>query len=192
MHTRRLATLLLGLWLGGGLFMTWVAIHSFRGVDKLLKSPAPAAAQYIKVLGNSSARTLLRHQIGELNRHYFSNWEVVQIGIALVFLLTMLFDAKTEKLYLALGGLALLLVIVQHFLFTPQVATLGRAIEFLPPEAPSAERVGFWRFHNAYSVLEIAKGLLLMGMSVRLVMISSRRRRSSRKKVDLVDDSDNG
>lgn len=191
MHTRRLATLLLGLWLGGGLFMTWIAIHNFRGVDKLLRSPEPAAAQYIKVLGNSSAQTLLRHQVGELNRQYFNTWELAQLCIAPVFLLTMLFDGKADKLYLGLGGLALLLVLVQHFLITPQVTTLGRALDFLPQEAPSAERGGFWRFHNAYYTLEVIKGLTLAGMSVRLLIVSSRRRRS-RKKVDLIDDSEDG
>ncbi len=170
--------------------MTWVAIYNFRGVDELLRSPDAAATQYIKVLGNSSTRTLLRHQVGELNRVYFSTWEIAQLGLALTLIVILLFTTNGDKLYMGLSVLALLLVIVQHFLITPQVSTLGRVLDFLPQEAPSAERAGFWRFHNAYSGLEITKLIVLLTISVRLLMISNRRRRGSRKKVDLVDDAD--
>ena len=68
MHTRRFATLLLGMWLAGSLFMFGVAVSNFQEVDHLLADPDPSASQMVKVLGGNSARMLLRYQVGELNR----------------------------------------------------------------------------------------------------------------------------
>ena len=190
MHTRRFATLLLGIWLSGSLFMMGVAIQNLNGVDELLKSPDPAANQYIKVLGTDSARTLLLHQVSELNRFYYQNWEVAQLCIGIVVALTLLFATNGDKLYMGGTGLLLLIVIVEHWLITPQMITFGKVIDFIPPEAPSVERIKFWRFQNAYMVLEAVKLIFLLAVSGRLLVIRSRRRYRSRKDVDLVNDSD--
>jgi hypothetical protein len=190
MHTRRFATLLLGMWLAGSLAMMGVAIGNFQGVDNLLSAPDPSANQQIKVLGKSSARALLRHQVGELNRFYFSTWEIAQICLGLVLIVTLLFATNGEKLYMGLCGFLLLLVIIQHFLLTSHITALGRAIDFLPPDEPSAERIRFWRFHNAYSVLEVIKFVALLVVSGRLLTVSQRSR--TRKKINAINDADDG
>ncbi len=192
MHTKRFATLLLGMWLAGSIFMMAVATWNFAGVDRLLAEPDMSANQYIKVLGADSARMLLRHQVAELNRTYFDAWEVAQFGIGITLIVTLLFATNGERLYMIGCGLLLLLVLVEHFLLTPQITGIGRLIDFVPPDAPSPERVRFWRFHNAYATLEVLKLLLLIGLSARLLIIQSRRRNRPRKKLDLVDDAENG
>jgi len=189
MHTRRFATLLLGMWLAGTLFMMGVAFQNLNRVDKLLKSPGPEATQYIKILGANSARTLLRYQVSELNRFYYEHWELGQLCIGTAVGLTLLFATNGDKYYMAGVGLLLLLVIVEHWLITPQLLSFGRAIDFVPPEAPSAERIKFWRFQNAYTVLEAAKLVLLGAISARLLMIRSRRRSRPRNHLDVVHDS---
>jgi len=170
--------------------MMAVAIGNLQGVDRLLEAPDPSASQFIKALGADSARMLLRHQVAELNRFYFENWELVQICLGIGLTVTMLFATNGEKIYMGLCGFVLLLVIVEHFLVTPQIVSMGRAIDFVPEGAPSVERIKFWRFHNAYSTLEVLKMLTLAGMSLRLMVIQRRNR--SRKKINLVDDSDDG
>ena len=192
MHTRRFSTLILGLWLAGSLFMMGVAVESFQGVDRLLEAPEPAARQYIKVLGRESARTLLRHQVAELNRYFSENWERIQLGLGVVLLVTLLFATNGDKLYLGGSGLLLVIIIGEHWLITPQITALGRAIDFLPSAAPSLERVKFWRFHHAYTVLEVGKLAVLTALTVRLLIFRSRHRVHHRKKVDLVNDAEHG
>jgi len=190
MHTRRLATFILGAWVAGTFFMMAVAIWNLDGVDRLLEAPNPSASQHIKVLGADSARMLLRHQVSELSRFYFENWEYAQLMLGIALLLTLLFATNGEKWYMLLCGLLLLLVIVERFLVTPQIISLGRAIDFVPEQTPSVERIKFWRFHNAYVALELIKLAVLGGTTLRLLTMSRRPR--SRKKVDLIDDADNG
>ncbi len=192
MHTKRFATLLLGMWLAGSIFMMAVATWNFAGVDHLLAEPDMSANQYIKVLGKDSARMLLRHLSAELNRTYFDSWEVAQFGIGITLAVTLLFATNGERLYMIGCGLLLLVVLVEHFLLTPQITGIGRLIDFVPPDAPSPERIRFWRFHNAYAALEVLKLVLLIGLSARLLIVQSRRRNRSRKKLDLVDDAENG
>ena len=156
--------------------MTGVAISNFQGVDRLLETPDMAASQHIKVLGTDSARTLLRHQVSELNRYLFESWEMTQLCVGVVLIITLLFATNGEKLYMGLTGLLLLFVIVEYFLVTPQVASLGRAIDFIPDEAPSVERIKYWRFQNAYWVLEVLKMITLVGVSLRLLTVRHRNR----------------
>jgi hypothetical protein len=192
MHTRRFTTLLLGAWLAGTLLMGAVAIGGFQGVDRLLAEPGMAANQYIKVLGTNSARTLLRHQVSELNRYYFDSWEIVQLVLGVVLAVTLLFITNGNRYYMAGAAVLLLIVIAQHWLLTPQLTGLGREIDFLPADAPSDERIRVGRVHSAYMALDLLKIVLIGGIATRLLVISSRRRGRVRKEVDPVDDADNG
>ena len=190
MHTRRFATLLLGMWLAGSLLMYAVATTNFHRVDRLLAEPDPSAGQMVKLLGNSSARMLLRHQVSEINRDLFNNWERVQLILGIVLIVTLLFDTNGEKLYMGLCGLLLLLIIVEHFLLTPHLTAVGRSLDFIPADEPTTERIKFGRFHQAYAVVEALKLVVLLGLSGRLMTLSQRRR--SRKNINAVNNADDG
>lgn len=192
MHTRRLAVLLLGAWLAGGAFMAAVAMGSFGSVDRLLADPSMEASEYIKVLGDASARTLLRYLASEQNRSYFGMWELVQFGLGAALLVTMLSLTEGKKLLVSGVAVLLLMVAVEHFLLTPYLNVWGRAIDFVPPEAPSPERYRFRQFHTAYAWLEVVKALIILGLSTRLIALRSRRRTKSRQKIDAIHDTDNG
>src|SRR5437764_183857 len=90
MHYRRLATLLLGAWVGIGAFMIFVATQNFKSVDRLLADPGSASSAQIKTLGHGDARILLRRQAGAQNRWLFEQWERIQFGLALALFLTLL------------------------------------------------------------------------------------------------------
>jgi len=166
--------------------MAAVAMGSFSSVDRVLEDPPAAADDYIKVLGPASTRTLLRHLASEQNRQYFGTWEWVQLGLGAGVLVTVI--VGTDGKPLLLGGVALMILIVvaEHFLITPYMNVWGRAIDFLPPEAPSPERFRFSQFHTLYAWLEVAKGVIALGLSVRLLFFNSRRRPRSRSKSDLM------
>ncbi len=182
--------MLLGMWIAGSLFMMAVAIGNFQGVDRLLETPHISARPYLETLGPDSARMLLRHQVSELNRHYFDAWESAQLALALGVVAALWYGTSGDRLYLAGGILLLLLVAIEHWLLTPQLTSLGRIIDFTPPEVESVERANFWRLHNAYSVLEVVKLALIGGISIRLLIFRSRRRTQPRKKLDMVDHAD--
>jgi hypothetical protein len=177
MHFRRFAALLLGVWLGGSVFMDLVATQNFRSVDRLLAAPSPKAAEQIQELGGrDAARAFLRYHVSEQNRWYFETWERVQLGLGLALLLVLLFGTTPDKLMLVLALLMLAIIIVMHFFLTPTITALGRAIDFIPPGTPSLERSRFWTFHGAYSGSELLKLGIGIALAVRLLR---RRQRSS-------------
>lgn len=184
--------MVLGMWLAGSLFMMVVAIGNFQGVERLLEAPEMSARQSIKTLGPESARLLLRHQVGELNRLYFENWEWVQLALGIVLTVTLLFATNGGKIHMLVCGFLLLLVLVERFLITPHVASLGRMLDFVPPGVQSAETTRFWRLHNAYSALEVLKLVTLLGLTGSLLMVGARRRSPVRNKINVVDDTDHG
>jgi hypothetical protein len=165
-HFRRFACFVLGLWLGGGLFMDMVVTQNFLSVDRLLAKPAPPAAQQLDKLGPGDARVLLRHQVSEQNRWYFETWGMLEIPIGVVLLLILLFGSTEKNFSLLLALLMLLIAVVQRFALTPQMVILGRVIDWIPVDQPSSERSRFWMLHNAFVGLELlnwALGLFLTG-----------------------------
>ena len=64
------------------------------------------------------------------------------------------------------------LLLLERFYLTPEIVRLGRLIDFIPHAAKSIERDVFWRFHGAYSGVELAKLALGLLLSGRLVCMS--------------------
>ncbi len=168
MHYRRLACFLIGAWLAGSLFMAMVATQNFRSVDRLLAKPSPAASRSIQALGQNGARALLRYHVSEQNRWYFENWEFMQLAIGLLLLMVLLFGSKETTFSLLVAAVMILIVVAERFILTPEIISLGRSIDFLPPDAPSLLRQRFWQFHSAYSSLELVKWALAALLAVRL------------------------
>lgn len=169
-----------------------VATHNFTGVEELLAKPSPPAAQYIEALGNPEARMLLRNQVSELNRWYFVVWERFQLGLGVLLLLVLFLGADGKPFMLVVSLLMLVAAVLQHWLLTPEIVRLGRAIDFVPLTAPSSERTRFWNFHTAYSTTEVLK--LLLGFFLTVRLLTRRRRRVSEfpDEIDRIDDADDG
>ena len=73
-----------------------------------------------------------------------------------------------------------------RFTFLNYLHSVGRLIDFVPHAASSAERDIFWRFHGAYSVVELLKLALGLFLSGRLVFGRNR----IAGQVDVVDEAD--
>jgi len=182
-HFRRFACFLLGLWLGGGLFMDMVVTQNFRSVDRLLAKPAPLAAEQIAKLGPDAARVFLRHQVSEQNRWYFETWGLIGAGIGAALLLILIFGSTEKNFSLLVALLMLLIAVVQRFALTPQMVVLGRIIDWIPIDQPSPERSRFWMLHNAFVGLEMlnwALGVFLTGK-----LLFRRRRRPGEQDAEL-------
>jgi len=190
MHHRRLATLLLGAWLAGSLFMADVATGNFRAINQVLESPAPVMTESLDTVGADKVRMILRMLAAEQNRRHFERWEWAQIALGLGLALTLVFGTHPGRITLGVCGLLLVLVVVQRWLLSPELATSTKALELLNPNEISAEKARFEIYHRVYSGIELAKIGLAVGLAARLLLYRSRRRRDFRQKVDSVHHAD--
>lgn len=193
MRSRRLACFFIGVWLGGCVLMAWLTTDSFRSVDRMLLAPAPAAAAQLQGMGADAARKLFRYQVSEQNRAAFRTWEIAQLFFGAAFFLYLLFGTKEGKLPMILVLLMLAIVVMQRMLFTPALIVLGRHLDFASALAAARQRQEFWIVHNAYSIAEVIKWGVGVGLAVRLSFgRGSGRSRDSRKKLDVIDKSNYG
>jgi hypothetical protein len=193
MRAKRLATLLLGAWLGAGLLMSWVAASNFESADSVVKSSAGRMQREVKEIGAERLRMILRHHSSEQNRHYFNQWEWIQLLLGVALAVLLLFETNANRIIMGISILMLALTAIQHFTITPQIIEIGRSIDFSSNEDMVPERQVFWNYHRAYSVLEVLKLGAGFVLSLRLLYGSSRTlKRKRRKQVNAVDNADDG
>ena len=189
MRSRRIACLLLGLWMGAGLWMLWVAADSAASADRLLLSPSEAASAYLKSLGHVPLRPLAQYLAAERNRSLFEVWGVVQIALGGAFFFFLLFGTRLGKFPLALALLMLLIAVGERMALIPGMEMVGRATEFnLDP----SHRARFARdaLSDGFSMAEWAKFAMGAVMAVFLLWQQTRRSLDSRHQVDMVDKTD--
>lgn len=189
MSTRRFVAFLLGVWLGGSLFMYLIATHNLESADRVLGSPPPAAAKIIDSVGSDSARLLLRHQASELNRACFEYWGVAQLIVGGAVFGMLLFATREGKWPVVTALVMLVVVAVMRFILTPDLVNFGRQLDFATNETGTVEYARFWGVHRAYAIAELVKsglGLALLG----LLLFRVQRKRRSVHKLHAVDDAD--
>ena len=167
--------------------MAWIAIDSFRSVDRLLGAPGPVVAIQIKALGPGGARALLRYQAAEQNRSFFETWEALQLILGAGFFSFLLFGSSEGKFSLLLLLIMVLIVGAQRFFMTPELASLGRAFDFIPADVPSVERNRFWMLHSVYIGSEILKWGLGLVLGARLIFHRERRSMDTGHEFDVID-----
>ncbi len=166
----RISTLLLGAWLAGCVFMDTVATQNFHSVDRLLASPPAPVAQRVQAMGGpDAARTFLRFQASELNRHYFSTWEITQIVLGALLIFTLVVAGRRDRVTLWLASLMLMITLIMRFLLTPEIIRIGRATDFAA-DLSAADSTRFWVYHGVYSALELIKLGWAVALAIWLVI----------------------
>ena len=145
---RRIAALVIGIWLGAGVFADIAVTQNFTTVDRFLATRTADTAR-------ASERVLLRRNAGEENNFLFANWEITELFIGATLILLV---RRTGNLMPALAAAMLAIVAVQHFWLSPEITELGR-------QDPVTAR--FWTLHGIYSGIEILK--LAIGAGLALV-----------------------
>lgn len=191
MHTRRLITWLLGLWLGLAAMSGAMATLSFRTAGTVLKHFPSEAEPLMNRLGETGARELLRFQAAEFNRAMFEWTGLVTLGIGFVIAILLLFQNYSRKTII-FGFVLLLAECAGQFLLTPQMTALGRTLDFRSDAAP-AERAQFAGLHQIFG----AAALLRIGSALTITVLLIRRGSGLRgrrrgEEIDAVDDSDDG
>jgi hypothetical protein len=169
--------LVLGAWVGISVAMFVVAIHNFRQVESVLESRVPAVTAMIKQMTPPVARTLLRHQANELNRHYFDIYGLGQIALGLVLAGVLLFATNGRSWMMAITAALVIMALFQRFFLFPEIEYLGQLLEFGNPGNTSSARQRFDSFHSAFGIAEAIKGLLMVVLGGRLLYGGSDRRR---------------
>jgi hypothetical protein len=81
----------------------------------------------------------------------------------------------------------LVVVIVQRFLLTPTMTSLGRMIDFVPDTVRSPERIKFGVLHLGYAGLEAFKCLIGILLAGKLLVRSRRKSSQAAGDVDVID-----
>lgn len=156
---RRLAALLLGLWLGAGVFADYAVTQNFRSVEGFLADPgATSTSIEMNRLGRWKERIIIRRYVAELNNTIFETWEWTEFLLGTALFASLAFGQRPQKWVLALPLAMLLIVATQRFYLTPAVTEMGRKLADLSPKDPLNQK--FWTFHGIYSGAEILKFIL--------------------------------
>lgn len=170
---RALMAFLLGSLLVGIILIGFVAAENFFVVDRLLESPASTEfrqefQQMLAPLPDGDARVVLRYLSSELNRFYFRVWGGAEILLGGLLLLFAARSGNDRKFTIG-AGVMLALSLLMTFYLTPQLVEVGRGLDFVPRDPPPPELRQFGMLHGAYSVLDLAKLLLGIWLTVRVV-----------------------
>jgi hypothetical protein len=190
-QSRRLACLLLGLWMGAGLWIAWTTVESLHSVDRLLARPDAVARIEVKELGPAHARLLLDYEAAEMTRSQLETWEIAQILLGGFFFLFLLFGTSERKLSLLLALLMILAVMIERFLITPELVSLGRANDFVAAIG-AADRTRIVMLRSVYLMVEVFKWGCGAVLAAKLVLHRRTRSGDIREKVYGVDKSDHG
>lgn len=148
--------------------MILVATQNFRSVDRLLAAPGGSAAR-VEQMGHEEARTFLRYHVSEQNRWYFETWEKAQLALGAALVAVAWTGLRGGKVFGLAAAAMFALLLAERFYLTPEIVRLGRLIDFVPQAASSPERDVFWKFHGAYSGVELVKLALGFFLSARLI-----------------------
>lgn len=182
-----MACFFLGLWLAGGFTLAIVHRENYTAVDRLLESPNPAAAAQFKTLGPAGARLLLRYQASEQDRWYAESWGTLQLVLGSLFFLFLLFGTREGKFSLLMVLFMIGTVALQRFVLTPEIAAVGRILDFPPAGMPGHAKLQILR--HTYLGLELLKWALGMVLTAELV-VRHDHSGDTWDKFDLIDKSD--
>ena len=181
MHTTRIASFLLGAWIGCCVFMDLLALQNLRLASGVLNAAIPQAAEIIQKTGREDSALLLRYFAVEQNRYYFSTWGSIQILVALVLAAVLYFAAEKRVLPQILCGLMLAMVLFQ-LAIGPEMAYRGREADFPPGNRSLGTQARVWALTEVWIGAEGAK--LLIGALLAGYLFTYKSRRRARRAAD--------
>jgi len=169
-RSQTMAAALLGMWLGWTLFMFFVAGVSFSTAERILRNPNPPFSHATQALSTEGTRSLFRYFAAELNRRVFAayGWGEIVLGTVLLWILNL--QNPRDAVSLALAGALLSIAVTLGLIVTPQIAELGRTLDFIPRNPPPPGFAQFRSLHRSYAILETTKFVLGMALLGRWLL----------------------
>ncbi|HEY3439595.1 MAG TPA: hypothetical protein VGK29_02540 [Paludibaculum sp.] len=179
---RRVAAVLIGIWLGGILLVALAAPASFRSVDSVLASPPESIAKAVKALGPDLTREILQFQAGEANRSMFAIWGWAQLALAVTVVVLLLFLSNVGRTALGLAFGMMLLAALMKFLLISRIAASGSltrpSVQTAPTELAERLRLMYYGF-TAFELVVVTLSTMLL-----VLLLGGRRSSSSRRHVE--------
>ncbi len=164
---RRIAALILGLWLGAAVFADFAITQNFKNIEGFLSDPGAVSTSIeMNRIGRWKERIIIRRYVAELNNSLVESWEWTEFLLGSVLFASLFFGERPQKWMLAVPLGMLLIVMAQRFVLTPQVSEMGRKLADLSAKDPLNKT--FLTFHGIYSGAEIVKLVLGGALAVRL------------------------
>jgi hypothetical protein len=140
MHTRRLAVLLLGAWLGVSIFVAVAAIHNSRSASAILEMPLQPLQRAIDEAGRTRIEAHLKFQAAEISRAHQTGWGWAQIVLGVILTLTVVFGTNARRPAVALAAAMVLIAAVEQVAVTPRLVELGRTLAW-PRQPQNSDEV---------------------------------------------------
>ena len=140
MRSRRLACLLLGMWLAGSVISCWNYLAARRTGDELLAARNAGASLRLKALAAQDGRLLLQYAAWEQARTALDEWGWTELGLGAVFFFFLLFGTGEGAAPLVAALFMLSIAASQAFLLNPALISLGRLTDFLGPGVDPGDR----------------------------------------------------
>jgi hypothetical protein len=179
MHTRRMATFLLGIWIGCGALMLLLVTENLRLASRVMESPSAPAAKLIDKTGSTESYQLFNYEAAEQSRSYMSVWELAQMGLALVLGGCLFMGTQKRILPLAICASMLLLVLFQHFAVLPELSFRGREVDFPPGDTAFGNRTRVLLLAQVYAGAEGLKFVSGVILTVYLLVFRAKKRSRS-------------
>ena len=178
MHSTRVATFLLGAWIGCCVFLDLLSIQNLRLAGQLLNSAIPPASEVLQNAGREPMRLLLHHFAAEQYRYYFSVWGLIQIPGALLLAAVLYFATEKRIIPQVLCGLMLALALFQ-LAINPELTFRGREADFPPGTQSLGTQERVWLLTEIWMGVEVVK--LLTGGALASYIFTYKSRRRARR-----------
>ena len=157
MLPRRIATFLLGGWIGCSVLILIIVLQSPSAAGLLVSAPVDTAKPLIEKLGATESQALLRHFANEQSRAYLANWELTQMVLTVVMLVALVLSGQRWVLPAVLTVIMCALVIFQHAGIRPDLLFYGRQADFVRSDASFSLDSQIWTLTRTYGIVEAVK-----------------------------------
>lgn len=161
--------------MGGGLLVAWVVNANQRSAERVPLEADIAASLELHRVG-PAVGVLLRYQAAQETRWLLDEWGIAEVILGASLFLYLLFASREGTASLLLAAILLAAALLQRTILTPEMAALGRALDFPDARELAGESGRLSAFSAIYLVVELvqwAAGLWLAGR-----LIAQRRGRS--------------
>jgi hypothetical protein len=155
-HTRRVASFLLGTWIAGCLFMAFISVQNLRTPSLVMSALPEAVAKLTQQIGWEQMAALIHHAAAEETRRYTDLWVDTQLPLGLTMLICLALATQRRILPMVLCGVMLVVVLFQ-FRVAPELIYQGRGTDFPPGSNDVGLLTRFWALQQVFYASEIVK-----------------------------------
>lgn len=178
MISRRIATFLLGIWIGCCVLVDLLALQTGHSAKRFLDGPDTNGI--VQKIGKDSLAPAMHHVALQQTRELLGNWELTQLGLAGAIAILLTLSDQKKQLAILMCGAMLVIVGAQTFLITPQWTDLGRQLDFAPSGSDPVAVNHMATLTQTYGALETLKLLLGGGLASYFFAMESTVRRRKR------------